>query len=155
MKRLIISTILILAALSGCEEAREEVQHNETIYLQCLDAKREAQPLYSIEAYNPEKMLANLTNILSPECDSREGICDDLNLSVDGVKNKLVIEWLVSHPEDRQTLRSEYTIPFKKIDSVSYVASSLEPEENVIFLYLDMDEQEFHDFGVYDTILWR
>jgi hypothetical protein len=155
MKRFIISTILTLLAFGGCKKAREETLHNEAIYIQCLDAKREAQPLFAVEAYYHERMLANLTNIPSPSCDSFGGICDDLNLLVDGVRNNLEIEWLVSHPEERITLRSEYTIPFRKIDSVSYGPSIVEPEEKIIVLYLDMDEQEFHDFGVYDTIQWR
>lgn len=155
MKRVFISTILIVVALSACEEVREEVKHNETIYLQSLEAKTEAQPLLAIVAYYQERILANLTNIQSPECDPRIGICDDLNLFVDGVKNELVIKWLVSHPEDRETHRSEYIIPFKKMDSVSYGDSALEPEGKAIFLYMNVDEQEFYDFGVYDTIQWK
>lgn len=99
-------------------------------------------------------MLANLKKLSSPSCDPLQGICDDLNLSVDGVENQLVIEWLVSHPEERKTDRSEYTIPFGKIDSVSTGISLLEPEEKVILLYLDTDEQEFYDLGVHEIIPW-
>jgi len=154
VKRLIISTIISLIALSGCEKARDETLHNEEIYIQCLDAKREAIPLFAIEVYYQERMLANLTNLPSPPCDPLESICYNLNLSADGVRNRLVMEWSVSHPDERITYRSEYTIPFRKIDSVSSSISILEPEEKVIELYLDMDEQEFYDCGVYSTIPW-
>ena len=65
-----------------------------------------------------------------------------------------MIEWLVSQPEERSTLRSEYTIAFGKIDSVSSGLSVLEPEERAILLYVDMDEQEFDDCGVFEKIPW-
>ena len=146
--------ILSLIALSGCEDAREEILHNEEIYIQCLDAKREASPLSAVEVYYQERMLAKLLNLPSPPCDPLENICYDLNLSVDGVKNRLVIESLVSNPDDRKTYSSEYTIPFGKIDSVSSGISELAPEEKVILLYVDMDEQEFYDCGVYLTTPW-
>ena len=98
--------------------------------------------------------MANLTNPPSSSSDTLFGFFNELNLSVDGVKNRLVIEWLVSQPEERLTLRSEYTIPFGRIDSVSTGFSIIEPEEKVILLYVDMDEQEFFDCGVYETIPW-
>ena len=151
---LFIPMFLALIAISGCKEAIEETLHNETIYIQCLDAKREASPLFAVEVYNEGNMLANLTNIPSTSSDPLPGDFNDLNLSVDGVKNRLVIEWLVSQPEERLTLRSEYTIPFGRIDSVSTGFSIIEPEEKVILLYVDMDEQEFFDCGVYETIPW-
>ena len=154
MKRLIISTILSLIAFGGCEKYRNETLHNEAIYIQCLDAKREASPLFAVEVYYQERMLANLLNNYSPPCNPLESICYDLNLTADGVKNRLLIEWVVSHPEERKTFSSEYTIPFSKIDSVSSGISLLEPGEKVILLYLNMDEQEFYDCGVYLTILW-
>ena len=153
--RLLISSIILsLIALSGCEEARDEILHNEEIYIQCLDAKREASPLNALEVYNQEKMLVRLLNLPSPPCDPLVNICYDLNLSVDGVKNRLVIESSVSDPDERKTYSSEYTLPFRKIDSVSTGISELAPEEKIIQLYLDMDEQEFYDCGVYLTILW-
>lgn len=154
MKRLVIYTILSLIALGGCEKARNETLHNEAIYLQCLDAKREASPLFAVEVYNQERMLANLLNNTSPPCDPLDSICYDLTLTADGVKNRLLIEWLVSHTEERKTYSSEYTIPFSKIDSVSSGISLLEPEEKVVLVYLNMDEQEFYDCGVYLTISW-
>jgi hypothetical protein len=152
---LIAPIILTLMVLSGCKEAMEETLHNEAIYIQCLDAKREASPLFAVEVYYQGSMLANLTNLPSSSSDPLPGDFNDLNLSVDGVKNRLVIKWLVSQPEKRVTLRSEYTIPFGKIDSVSSGISILEPEEKVILLYLNMDEQEFFDCGVYETIPWQ
>ena len=152
MKSLIISAILSLIALIGCEKARDETLHNEKIYIQCLDAKREAIPLFALEVYYQERMLANLLNLPSSPCDPLDSICYDLNLTADGVKNRLVIEWLVSQPEERISYRSEYTIPFRKIDSVYSGISIFEPGEKVILLYLDMDEQEFYDSGVYSTI---
>ena len=154
-KRLLISSIILsLIALSGCEDAREEILHNEEIYIQCLDAKREASPLFAIEVYNQEKMLAKFLNLPSPPCNPLENICYDLNLSVDGVKNRLMIESLLNHPEERKTSSSEYTIPFSKIDSVSSGISELAPEEKIILLYLDMNEQEFYECGVYVTTPW-
>lgn len=154
MKRLIISTILILIILSGCEQDKE-TQHNAVIYIQCLDAKSEANPLSAIEVYYQERMFANLTNLPSPYCDTFVGVCDDLNLFVDGVENNLVIEWLNSQPEERKTLRNVYTLPFRKMDSVLSGTSVLDPEEKAILLYMNMDEQEFQDYIVNDTILWR
>lgn len=153
-RSLITAIILSLIALYGCEDAREEILHNEEIYIQCLDAKREASPLSAVEVYNQERMLARLLNLPSPPCDPLANICYDLNLSVDGVENRLVIESSVSHPDERKTYSSEYTIPFRKIDSVSSSISEFAPEEKFILLYLDMDEQEFYDCGIYETILW-
>ena len=154
MKRCTISIILTLIALSGCKEAKEETLHNEAIYIQCLDAKREASPLFAVEVYYQGSILANLANRPTYSSDSLFVFFNDLNLMVDGVKNRLVIEWLVNQLEERLTLRSEYTIPFGKIDSVSSGTSTLEPDEKAILLYLDMDEQEFFDCGVYETIPW-
>lgn len=154
MQRLFIFAILTLMALSGCKEAKDKDLHNEAIYIQCLDAKREANPLYAVEVYYQERMLANLINLPSSSSDSLQSVFDDLNLSVDGVGNRLVIVWLVDHPEESAILRSEYTIPFRMIDSISSGLSILEPEEKVILLYLDMDEQEFYDCGIYETIPW-
>ena len=138
----------------ACQKAKDEALHNETIYIQCLDAKKEAIPLFAIEVYYQGRMLANLTNYPSDPDDPRIGIQNDLNLTADGVENRLVIEWLVSYPDERKTDRSEYTIAFSKIDSVSSGISIIEPDEKVILLYLDMDEQEFYDHGVYETIPW-
>ena len=154
IESLITPIVITLIAISGCKEAIEETLHNEAIYIQCLDAKREANPLFAVEVYHQGRMLANLTNLPSSSSDTLFGFFNDLNLSVDGVKNRLVIEWLVSQAEERLILRSEYTIPFGKIDSVSTGFSIVEPEEKVILLYLDMDEQEFFDCGVYETLPW-
>ena len=153
-RSLITAIILTLIALSGCEDTREEILHNEKIYIQCLDAKREASPLSAVEVYNQERMLTRLLNLPAPPCDPLANICYDLNLSVDGVKNRLVIESLVSNPDDRATYNSEYTIPFGKIDSVSSGISELAPEEKIILVYLDMDEQEFYDCGIHETTPW-
>lgn len=154
MKKILFAGLLALITLTGCDKRREETLHNETIYLQCLDAKRESIPLHGLEVFNHEGMLANLINLPAPPCDPLAGICYDLYLTADGVENRLIIEWLESHLMEFKTYRSEYTIPFKKIDSVTYITSVLEPEEKVILLYVDMDEQEFYDCRVYETITW-